>query len=319
MALPVLLLARRYPIREAGKWRHVGLHLAASVVAASLQLLLAGLFFEAMQIGQARVEPFMGALAYSFRHNFHLGLLTYWAIVGVLHLRDFDRGLRQKMLVESRLREQLVSAELAALRMQLHPHFLFNALHSISALLYSDPAAADAMLVRLSDLLRRSLETRSDVEISLDRELDFARGYLELAGMRHGDRLRAEIDVEMELRSALVPTFILQPLVENSVLHGVETSTVPCRLAVRARHQDEHLVIEVENDIDANPRRRDREGAGLGLSNTRARLAQLYGASATLQLELEPGRRALARILLPFHTTAPVPANLESQPLEAVR
>jgi len=303
LSLVVLALARRFPLRDAKRWRNVGVHVLFALTAALLQLVLAEGFFELVRLWRGNPTTFRTALAFSVQHNLHVNFLTYWAIVAVKMLRDSDRGLRERRLVESRLREELARAELSALRMQLHPHFLFNALHSISALLDTDPVAADAMLMRLSDLLRRSLERRSEAEVSLGRELDFVRTYLELTGMRYGERLRAEVSVSPGLLSAMVPTFLLQPLVENAVLHGVETSVQPCRVSVRAYQEGSRLVLEVENDLGPLPDARARGEAGLGIANVRARLVQFAEEETSFDLDLEPGRRALARILLPFRET----------------
>jgi hypothetical protein len=300
LSVGVLALSRRFPLRGERRWRHVALHVALGLAVASIHLLLAEMAFELIRVRRGASISFLEGLGFSFRNNFHVNLLTYWAIVAVRHLRDYDQGLREKELMASRLREQLVSAELAALRMQLHPHFLFNALHSISALVHDDPQRADVMLVRLSELLRRSLAARRDHEITLARELEFVRGYLELVEMRYGDRLRAEIAVPAALLGGLIPSGLLQPLVENAVVHGVEPSPESCVVAVRARLVDDRLQLEVENGLPERPAEPSRGAAGIGLENVRARLEQLYGDAASLALEIDPGRRAMARIVLPF-------------------
>jgi two-component system LytT family sensor kinase len=313
----VLWLSRRYPIRGQERWRHVALHVGLGVVIAASHLLLTELPFELFRRIRGSDIAFGRALWYSFRNNYHINVLTYWAIVAVRHLRDYDQGLREKELVASRLREELTRAELGALRMQLHPHFLFNALHSISALVHTDPERADAMLVRLSGLLRRSLEKRTLSEIPLGQELDFVRGYLELAEMRHGDRLRAELQVPPVLLAALVPAFVVQPLVENAVVHGVEPSSKPCRIVVRARAVRDRLVLEVENDLALPSGSSHRRGSGIGLASVRARLDQLYQGLARVELELEPGRRATARVALPFREVVVAPNPTHNLLMEA--
>ncbi len=300
LSIAVLALTRRYPIRGERRWANVGLHVAVGIAIASLHLVAAELAFEVIRMGRGAEISFAEGLSFSFRNNFHVNLLTYWAIVAVRHLRDYDQGLREKELVASRLREQLARAELDALRMQLHPHFLFNALHSISALVHCDPQRADVMLVRLSELLRRSLAARTDNEITLARELEFVRGYLELVAMRYGERLAAEIAVPAALLGALVPNGILQPLVENAIIHGVEPSSGTCSVAVRAHLAGESLRLEVENGLEECGSEPSKGAAGIGLANVRARLEQLFDGVARFELEIEPGRRALARIVLPF-------------------
>ncbi len=303
LALGVLYLARRFPIAgdRRRRARNVLVHVVASFVVASLHLALAEGVFELVRVWRGMSVNYFDAVIFSFRHNIHINLLTYWAIVALRHLRDYDRGLREKELVASRLKEQLARAELSALRMQLQPHFLFNALNSISSLVYERPELADRMLVRLSDLLRQSLETSGQQEIPLEQELDFVARYLEIERMRYPDRLEVTRHVDPLLVDAAVPAFVLQPLVENAVVHGVGRSAEPCRVTLRAWREDGELILEVENDHPAGagwgP---GPSGSGVGIQNTRARLEQLYGGRARLELDLRPGRRALARVFLPF-------------------
>jgi hypothetical protein len=300
IALGVLALCRLWPIAGPRRRRNLGLHVAAGLAVAALDLVLAELLFHGIRAWRGREIAFGEALAFSFRHNYHVNLLTYWAIVGVKHLLDYYRGLREKELVATRLQEQLAKAELAALRMQLQPHFLFNALNSISELVYADPAAADKMLVRLSDLLRQSLETNGQQEVPLEQELEYVARYLEIERMRYSDRMRLQMYVDELLLDAAVPTFLLQPLVENAVVHGVGRSAGPCRVAVRARREGDELHLEVENDRPDGDGAGHREGTGVGLHNTRARLEQLYGGRARLDLDLGRRGTALARVVLPF-------------------
>lgn len=300
VALAVLGLCRLWPIAGARLARNLGLHVAASLAVASLDLALAEGLFHAIRAWRGAPVDFSEALSFSFRHNFHVNVVTYWAVVGVYHLVAYYRGLREKELIASRLEEQLARAELSALRMQLQPHFLFNALHSISELVYSDPAAADRMLVRLSDLLRQSLETTGQHEVPLEQELEYVERYLEIERMRFSDRLRLQFLVDEFVLDAAVPTFLLQPLVENAVVHGVGRSPGPGRVTVRGRREGDELYLEVENDLPAGApaRRSDREG--VGIQNTRARLAQLYGERGRLELELRPEGIAVARVVLPY-------------------
>ena len=308
LAPAVLVLARRFPLRgpRRRRARNALVHLVASLVVGLAQLGLSEAVFEAIRAWRGSAVSFQEALVFSLRHNFHINLLTYWAIVAVHQLRAYDRGLREKELVESRLREQLAGAELAALRMQLQPHFLFNALNSISSLVYADPEAADRMLVRLSDLLRQSFETNGQQFVRLEQELDFVSRYLELEKMRYPDRLEVAVYVDPLLYDVAVPAFLLQPLVENAVVHGVGRSLGVCRVAVRAIRDGDELLLEVENDLPpAAAAEPQRKGSGVGMQNTRARLEQIYGEQASLELEVQPERLARARVVLPFRELAP--------------
>lgn len=301
LALAVLGLCRLWPIRGERLARHLALHVAASVAVAAFDLVLSEGLFHLIRVWRGRPVDFSEALGFSFRHNFHVNLVTYWAIVGVFHLVAYYRGLREQELVASRYEEQLARAELSALRMQLQPHFLFNALNSISELVYVDPSSADRMLVRLSELLRQSLETTGQQEIPLEQEMEFVERYLELERMRYSDRMRLQMFVDEFTLDAAVPTFLLQPLVENAIVHGVGKSLGPCRVAIRSRREGDELYLEVENDLPpggAPGPRGDREG--VGVHNTRARLAQLYGDRGRLELELRPEGIAITRVILPF-------------------
>ncbi len=301
LSLAVLGLCRLWPIRGERLARNLVLHAAAGLAMATLDLMLAEGLFHLIRSWRGQAADFHEALAFSFRHNFHVNVVTYWAIVGVAHLIAYYRGLRGQELVASRYAEQLARAELSALRMQLQPHFLFNALNSISELVYVDPRAADKMLVRLSDLLRRTLETTGQQEIPLEQEMEFVEGYLELERMRYSDRMRVQMFVDEFTLDAAVPTFLLQPLVENAVVHGVGRSQGPCRVAIRSRREGDELYLEVENELPPGgppPPRGDREG--VGVQNTRARLAQLYGERGRLELEIRPEGIAINRVVLPY-------------------
>lgn len=299
-ALPALAAARRFPIEAPRRLQHIAVHAGFGLLLAALHLVAAEAAFELLRGLRGREVAFADGLRFSFRNNFHVNVLTYWAVVAMHHLRAYDRGYRERTLAAVRLREQLVRAELGALRMQLHPHFLFNALNSITAILHRDPEQAETMIVQLSRLLRRALETRDTPEVPLAREIELLRNYLELAALRHGERLRWKIDVPPVLASVMVPTFLLQPLVENAVVHGIEGLASEGSIALRARQQGERLELEIENDLPMVPAGGRRAGAGVGLENVRARLRHLYGDAASFELTVQPGRSALARIVLPY-------------------
>jgi hypothetical protein len=316
-AIPAVALSRRRPLHGEGRARHLALHVGAGLALAAAHLVAVELVFETIRLARGRPIPFAEGLAFSFRNNYHVDLLTYWAVVAITHLRSYDRGARERAVTAASLREQLVRAELGALRMQLHPHFLFNALNSVVAVLHRDPEQAEAMIVQLSRLLRRALETRDAAEVPLEREIELVRNYLELASLRHGDLLRCEIDVPAALAGAMVPTFLLQPLAENAVVHGIDESGG--WIVLHARQEGGHLELEIENSVPSAPRPHPRPGVGVGVENVRARLHHLYGESASFALDIAPGERALARIVLPYHETADRARRSDPPPvLEAV-
>jgi LytS/YehU family sensor histidine kinase len=194
---------------------------------------------------------------------------------------------------------------LQALKMQLHPHFLFNTLHAVSMLNFTDVDASNRMLVQLSDLLRITLENSGTQEVRLRNELDFLRRYLDIEQTRFHDRLSVEIEADPRLLDAYVPNLILQPLVENAIRHGVGKLARPGHVRVRALRNGNDLILEVRDDGTGLPDSWDLErDGGIGLSNTRARLAQLYGGRQTLELSGLATGGVLARILMPLRFAA---------------
>jgi sensor histidine kinase YesM len=210
---------------------------------------------------------------------------------------------RQEERIEAgRLARQLSNARLALLQRQLHPHFLFNALQAISTLLHRDPATADRLLVRLSDLLRALLEDASGQTLSLGVELELTRKYLDIEQARFGDRLRVEWSVDESLLEVQVPSLIVLPLVENAIRHGLSPKVGPGRLTIRAESEGASLILTVEDDGlgAALPL-----GPGLGVGNTRERLDAIYGERATLGIDTSPNGGFRARIQIPLQEERP--------------
>jgi LytS/YehU family sensor histidine kinase len=225
-------------------------------------------------------------------------LLVYGGLVGLAHAIDARARLRHREIESARLETQLTRAQLHSLQLQLQPHFLFNTLHAIGVLNQEAPDRATRMIASLGDLLRASLDTRATQEIPLDRELELLAHYLEIESIRFSDRLTIAVDVAPGLNHYLVPTFLLQPLVENAVRHGVAVRTVPSRIRVVAEPAGDELVLSVWNDgppIDAG-----RLQEGVGLATTRDRLQRLYGDAGGLTLRNHDGGvECVAR--LPLH------------------
>jgi LytS/YehU family sensor histidine kinase len=225
------------------------------------------------------------------------------------HAWGYSLKYRERELHASQLAAQLAQAELQALRMQLHPHFLFNTLHTVSALMHKDVELADDMLSRLGDLLRRTLDTAQAQEVPLQQELEFIQTYLEIEQARLGSRLHVRFETEPETLDVLVPNLILQPLVENAVRHGIAPRLEGGRLVVRARRESDRLELEVEDDGPGLPADfADRPREGLGLANTRARLAALYGPAHQFELASVPPRGLRVVLRLPFREQADEPA-----------
>ncbi|HEV2207144.1 MAG TPA: histidine kinase [Verrucomicrobiae bacterium] len=223
----------------------------------------------------------------------------YWVIVSIVHTLNYYRRSEERALQASELNSRLTEAKLQALRTQLHPHFLFNTLNAISTLIHKDPHAADEMLANLSELLRATLDT-SQQEITLRQELSFLDRYLEIQLARFGDRLRVEKEIDTTALEGLVPTLILQPLVENAIRHGIEPQSGTGRLSIRAHRAGANLEIDVE-DNGPGFRNDSVPQEGIGLANTRARLQELYANDARLVLKTKTDSGCSVEIILPFH------------------
>lgn len=222
----------------------------------------------------------------------------------------FARESRAKQLRTSQLEARLAEAQLQVLRMQLHPHFLFNTLHTISALMHKDVRAADRMLALLGDLLRDSFDKIGAQEVSLKQELGFLDRYLEIERTRFRDRLVVETDVDPETLDAEVPNLILQPLVENAIRHGVERRLDAGRIGLSARRAGERLVMKIRDDGPGLPSETELAlRGGVGLANTQARLAQLYGPAQRFDLVNRPEGGLEVVLSIPFKLHPPEAAK----------
>ena len=234
---------------------------------------------------------------------FDYGMLIYWVILLINYTFDYYRRFQEGEVKASRLEAQLAQAELQALKMQLQPHFLFNTLHSISALLHKDVNAADTMIARLGDFLRLTLENAGTQEVSLQEEIEFLRCYLEIERMRFRDRLTVHINIEPAVFGARVPNLILQPIVENAIRHGIAPRSRPGRIEIYARRQDSILQVQITDDGPGLPVNGNSKGIlkeGVGLANTQARLQQIYGKAHRLDLANAPMGGLTVTLEIPF-------------------
>src|SRR5687767_4496769 len=300
LATPLVLwLARRFCI-DRNQWvRKMALHFVFSL---ALVTLLISLHFVVYMIlaGQASSITPLRLAGYLYP-NLDRWLLVYWLILLMSHAFNYYNSYRKGELKASQLRTQLVQSQLEALKMQVQPHFLFNTLHSISALLSKDTEGARKMIVRLGDFLRLTLENSGSMEVTLRQEIEFLNGYLEIERVRFQDRLTTDIRVDPEVLDVRVPNLILQPLVENAMRHAIGTSkagrvevvAAPQNGVVRIEVKDNGPGIQEDGVLDA------RRGRGLGLANTQARLFGLYGDAATFKLSNGPSGGLVVTLEIP--------------------
>jgi len=283
---------------ERGRVRNLLVHLAASLAFSLIQL---GAYLVAISFIDPLSKPFASVLQEFIVTGLHFNLLTYWALVMLIHAADYYRKYQERELSASQLRAQLAAAQLSALKMQLHPHFLFNTLNAIAVLVRkSCNKEAINMLSGLSGLLRHSLENIDTQEVSLKEELEFLELYLEIEQVRFNDRLGVRMEVEQDTLGALVPNLILQPLVENAIRHGIGKRSAAGLLEISARRENGRLRLQVRDDGPGISGNGKPTGAQIGLTNTRTRLRQLYGESQKFVLCNAIGGGAIATLEVPF-------------------
>jgi sensor histidine kinase YesM len=246
--------------------------------------------------------------------NFDWEMMTYWAIIGLSHAIDFHRESQERELASAQLETRLAEAQLQALQRQLHPHFLFNTLHTISALMHRDTEAADAMLARLSDLLRLTLDRIGTQQVALKDELDFVQKYLDIERTRFAERLQVSTEIEPETLDAAVPNLVLQPLVENALRHGLAPKVGGGRVEIVARRLGDELQLVVrDNGAGLSTDAQNAFESGVGLSNTRSRLQHLSAGRHRFEFHTPPGGGLAVTIQIPFVLAAPVSPILRAE------
>jgi len=238
-------------------------------------------------------------------------LMTYLFAVGLAHALAYRRESEARALAAAHLETRLVEAQLQALQRQLHPHFLFNTLNTISGLMRINVNAADQMIDRLGDLLRMTLDTSGIQQVPLKQELDVLRKYLEIEQTRFDSRLSVSMHIEFEALDALVPNLLLQPLVENAIRHGVAPHSRPGWIAIHAARDGARLKIEIRDSGNGlSPERLTALNRGVGLGNTRARLTHLYPSAHQFAFSnLDEG----------FSVTVGIPFEVDPQSIEYIR
>ncbi len=273
-------------------------HGTASALFSIMQLTLETAVTRTLQPAGANAPGFTQSLQFVLETGSHFNLIAYWGVLCASYALGFYRRSQQRDLRALQLEARLAQARLQVLEMELQPHFLFNTLNAVSAMVHKDPDGAERMIARLGDLLRLTLDRSAQQEVTLGQELELLNRYVEIEQTRFRDRLAVHLNVEPDTLAARVPRLLLQPIVENAIRHGVAQSVSAGRIDVEASRRADDLVLRV---ADNGPGLRDRPlQPGIGLSNTRERLQQLYRAQQRLELHDRPEGGLTVTVAIPF-------------------
>jgi len=295
----VLWIGARFRIARPNIVRNLAVHAISAIVFMTVVRMLWEVIYvppKAFYFGGITLRKTLYAVFGTYEET----LSAYVLILLAGYLHDYYTRYRKESVRAARLRTEMVQAQLQSLKMQIQPHFLFNTLHTISALVKESPGRAERTIARLSDLLRLTLEHGKNSEIRLEDELKMVQLYLDIECTRYEERLSVEYQIDDETRAAIVPSFILQPLIENAIRHGIAHAPGPGHIVVTSEHHDANLFLKVRNTGEGLRRTTFREG--VGLSATRSRLAFLYGDRYQFVLRGLTSGEVEASIVLPFST-----------------
>ncbi len=299
---PLLVLAaRKFRVGTTKRASRIGVHFLLAIGVAISQRVVYEFIVQTLKATAER--PFSWERLTNNVIGFSdYGFFIYFIVVFIAHAVDYYKQMTQAQLNETRLKEELTSSQLHALKMQLQPHFLFNTLNTISVLIKDEPQKAEQMISLLSDLLRLTLQHTNNQEISLKEELNYLRLYLEIEQIRFGNRLKIRIDAEPSTLDAKIPTLILQPLVENAIKHGIGERRGEGFIGISSVRMNESLKICVKDNGSGLNMLNNSNSTGIGLSNSRSRLQSLYGSVSSITISNGSDGGAEVEILIPFHT-----------------
>jgi two-component system, LytTR family, sensor kinase len=301
MAPLILRMREKMPLSRAGWCGGVAFHLAMSFVVMATYYL--GRMLAYLLFYDEPLVDFWKIAASGFYGRNIIDMAYYWAVLAFGYSYEIYQRYKNEELKAVQLESRLIETELKALREQLRPHFLFNTLNTISVLVREQKNDdAVTLIARLSSLLRMSLDNTRVHEVTVRQELDFLERYLDIQKARFSDRLNIGIAIDPEAMEARIPNLLLQPLVENAIVHGIAPKSGPGRVDVFGHVEGDKLHLEVRDDGPGLGDGFKRAREGIGLSNTRERLAKIYGAQGQLSLRSEPGRGVSVQIVLPCRT-----------------
>jgi signal transduction histidine kinase len=293
----IFAVGDRFPFERGRIGRALLVHLPMCAAVVVFQILVVAGVGELS--GLRETLPMGSTIVVGVRLYGDLFTVIYWGIVVAHGALRWSEAYRAQQLHAARLGRDLVEAQLRALQGQLKPHFLFNALNSVVAMIDRDPASAQRMVIQLSELLRATLRTAEQQQIPLGQEIELTKLYVEIEQVRFSDRLRVDWHVDVD-PSRLVPAFVLQPLVENAIVHGIARKSGPGRVTIEVSRDKRGLIVRVTDDgLGFNGERSSAGSGGVGLTNLRARLKRLYGAGGELELAPCAGGGTAATLLIP--------------------
>jgi len=302
-SLLILWFSRRFPVEfPLRNVRNLVLHIPALLLFAGVHQ---AIHITTLWFVMPRMREQFPTLATAYRFyygfGFYIDLIIASLIIIAVHALLYYRKFRAGEVEQESLKAQLAQAELRALKMQLHPHFLFNTLHSISSLILEDPPKANSMIARLGDFLRLTLEHSDEQFVTLKQEMEFVRCYLDIEQVRFGDRLTVGLAIEPGTLAAQVPHLILQPVVENAIQHAIAPRAAPGKIQIAATKVGNMLRLEV---ADSGPglaaTGNGLRGHGVGVRNVRARLEQLYGRIFSFEMTNKAEGGLAVVLQLPF-------------------
>jgi two-component sensor histidine kinase len=307
---PVILwLCRRFQFDRRSWPKSLPVHLVGGLLLACAHAVLCALAAVLQGWVTGARTLFGGELHKLLANRTHFNLAVYTVIVCAWHAWDYHRKYREREEQATELTARLAQAQLQALRMQIHPHFLFNTLNSISSLMLKDVNSANRMIVRLSELLRLTLEISNDQEVPLQQELELLRRYVEIEQIRFGDLLKVKMDVDPATLHANVPNLILQPLVENAIHHAIEPRAAGGQIELRCARNNGSLILQVSDNGQGNSSLKTHSAEAsnharehIGLNNTRQRLQKLYGSHQSFELVENSTGGMTANIIIPFRS-----------------
>ncbi len=299
----VLRLVRRFPLeRGTGRWKIVMFAVAGISIALARAVIPVVIHFFVIYNSRF-LRSYLSNKYYDLISDFLVALVVFGLVFTFGQALNYYKQYRENELKASRLAAQLAQSQLQALKMQIHPHFLFNTLNAISSLQLEDTKAAQKMTARLGDFLRLTLENAGTQEVTLKREIEFLNCYLDIQRVRFGNRLTTTFQIEPESLDALLPNLILQPIVENAFQHGISQRIGPGNITVTAKRRGKSLVLHVQDNGPGLARHEASNARqGVGLANTRARLEQFYGPACNFELANAPEGGVVVTMEIPFST-----------------